>query len=293
VRASQVECDPRPHKHVEHAVRAAHPPDAHPSPEALAGAAQGHRLGRERSERAGHRPAVEGERLVRLVHDGDRPGSPQEHRELLSPSPRHQVAGRVLEVGDQVGQGGPRRPQHATERVEIPAVDVHGSADETSPGAAQSRERVGVSGRLDQHAVARPHQGLSHDGESGERPGHHHDLRGVGRQPARVVRRGDGLLEHGDAGGEVAVAAEIARQVLECLGVRRPDARHGGRRRGVEVDDVVAGGRRREGPVQSAAAPARQPGVGAGALLGLGETALDEPGVRAGHGGPGQPQRSA
>ncbi len=285
-RTAEIEGDPGVHQPVEHALRASHPADPQAAPEGLAGAAERHRLGCEGGERLGHRPLVEPERLVRLVDDRHRADPPQERGVLLALGVGHQVAGGVLEVGDQVGELGPRLAHDPVDRVEVPAVDVHRYAGQPRAGAAQRLEGVGIARRLDEHAVTSAHQALRHDGEGRQGAGHDHDLGRVGRQSARVVRRGDGLLERGDAGGEVAVPAEVAREVLDGVGVRRADAGQCRRGGAGEVDDVVARGLRVEGAVEPSAAPAGQPGVGAGALSGLGEAALDQPGVRAGDGRP-------
>ncbi len=230
---------------------------------------------------------------MRLVHHGDGAGAPQQRRELLALGVRHQVAGRVLEVRDQVGQLRPGLPQEAAHGSEVPAVDVHRQPDAPGPGPAQRRVRVRVAGALHQHAVAGADQALRDHGECGQRSGHHHDLRRVRRQTTGVVGPGHRLLEGRHAGGEVPVSAEVAGQVLHGLGVRRPDA--GQRRRcgTVQVDHVVVGGRRCEGPVEAAPPASGQTGVRAGPLARRGEPALDQAGVRPGDGRPRDAQGDA
>ena len=146
---------------------------------------------------------------------------------LLALGVGHQVAGGVLEVRDQVGQRGRVLPQPGRDRVEVPAVGIDRGGHQPGAPVPQRLGRVGVHRRLDLHPLARGGEGLRHDRDGAQCARGHHDLAGVGRQPPRVVRRRDRLLERRQPGGVVAVPGEVGRQVVHRGGVRLGQARAG------------------------------------------------------------------
>ena len=82
-------------------------------------------------------------------------------------SSRHQRAGRVVEVGDEVGQ--PRRglAQRGPHRGDVPAAaGRHRHGDESRADAAHAVDRAGVGGQLGQHPVARADQQLQQQVEA-------------------------------------------------------------------------------------------------------------------------------
>ena len=161
-----------------------------------------------------HLLALQRQRLVRLVDDRHGAGAAQVGGVRLALGVGHQQAGGVLEVRDQVGQ--PRAPSAAAPRRTASRSQPSGSTGEApsrAPPVPHRLGRVGVDRRLDQHPVARTGERLGDDRGRGQRAGRDHDLLGVGRQPARVVGPGDRRLELGQPGREVAVAAEVGRQL--------------------------------------------------------------------------------
>ena len=185
---AQVEAHPGPGQRVDEVVRRPHPAEPQAAPEALARAADGDRAGGVRRERPRHRLTLQRERLVRLVDHGDRARGPHVGGVRLPLLVAHQQPGRVLEVGDQVGQ--PRRglPQRGAHGVEVPAVRVDGRGREPGAAGAQRLGGVGVDRGLDQHPVAGAGERLGDD--RGRRQGArgHHDL-ARGRSAARARRR--------------------------------------------------------------------------------------------------------
>ncbi len=272
-------------------VRCAQPAQPQPAPERLAGAADGDRVRGVRRERARHRLALERQCLVGLVHDGHGAGPPQVGGVLHPLLVGHHVTGRVLEVGDQVGQ--PRRglPQRRADGVEVPALGVDRAAGDPGAPLADRLRRVRVDRRLHQHPLARTGQRLRDDRGRRQSARRHHDLVGVGRQPAGVVRRGDGLLQPGEPGGEVAVPAEVRRQLGRGLGVRRREPGRRGGGRAVQVDRLVVAGAGEQRAVVGPGPPAGHPGEGARAAAGLGVPAVAELGVRPGDRGAGDTER--
>ncbi len=294
-RCAQVEPDARVDQPLHLVEGSAHPAQSQTAPVGLARAADRDRVVGVRRERTGHRrgePGSQRERLVGLVGHDDRAGAGQGRRELLALRVGHQVAGGVLEVGDQVGQ--PRRglAQGGAERVEVPAVGVDGRRHQPSARVAYGLGRVGIGRRLDHHPVARRGEGLRDDGRGGERPGGHHHLLGDGREAAGVVRRRDPRLQCGHAEREVARAAEVGGQLLgrALVGLDQPG--RGGVRRAVEVDDVLAAGAGHERPVVRAPLPAGDGGEGARAAARLGVARLAQHLVGAGHRRPGHVERA-
>jgi hypothetical protein len=236
---------------------------------------------------------VEPQLGVRLVDDRDRPRAPQDRGVLLTLGVAHQVARGVLEVGDQVRESRSRLSHHPTDGVEVPAADVHRHRHVPGPGAAERGVGVGVARRLHEHALARADQCLGHDHQSRQRARHDQDLVRRRRQTARDVRLCDRLLQRGQAGREVAVPAEVERQVLHGVGVRRGDAGRRGRRGTAQVDHVVVADVGGQGSVERLASPAGDPRVGARSLPGHREPALDQRGVGPGDGGARDAERDA
>ena len=291
---AEVEAEPRAGQPFGHPGWHAHPPQAQPAPEGLAGAADRDRVGGVRRERPWHLLTVQRQRLQRLVHDGDGARGAQVAGVLLALLVGHQVAGGVLEVGDEVGQRRPHLSQLGTDGVEVPALGVDRGPDQPAAGVAQGERGVGVDRRLDQHPVAASGQRLRHDRSAGQRAGGDDHLRRVGRQPALVEAARDGGLQVGEAGGEVPVPAEVRRQLGHRVGVRARQAGRGHRGGAAEVDAVgvvdreLVGGQR---PVPGAGPSAGHQGEGACALPGHGVPALAQLRVGPRDGGAGDPER--
>ena len=173
----------------------------------------------------------------------------------------HQVAGRVLELRDQVRQPGPGLPQGAQQQLVVPArvVEAQPVRDDPGPAGGERGQRVRVGGRLHQRRAAGRQDQPDHQvqrvlGAVGD-----HDLFGAGGQAPGGVERGDRLAQLADAGRVVAGAAEVAGQVLGGVAGGVHQLRRGGERGAAEVDHVPVVGRRPETevrhPVAGRAAP--------------------------------------
>ncbi len=228
---------------------------------------------------------------MRLVDHRDRARATQGGGVGLPLGVAHQVAGGVLEVGDQVGQPRGHLAQRRGDGVEVPAVGVDGRAGHPRTAVPDRERRVGVAGGVDQHPVARPGEGLRHHRDRRQRAVGDQDLPGVGRQAALVEGRRDRRLELGHPGREVAMTAQVRRQLGRGRGVRLGDARRSGGRRAVEVDRVVVALPRAQGLVAGPGPPARHPGEGAGPVPGRGVAGVAQGGVGAGDGGAGDAER--
>ena len=105
--------------------------------------------------------------------------------QLLALLARERAAGRVVEVGDDVGQGRPRAAlERALQRGHVDAVVLQRDGQELGSQLAQRQQRAVVARGLDHHQVA----GLDQRGEQ-ERVGLHRAVGGdhlLGRHPLAV-----------------------------------------------------------------------------------------------------------
>ena len=227
-------------------------------------------VGRERGERPRHRPRRRGRSgLVRLVDDRDRAGPPEQRGVLLALGVAHQVAGGVLEVGDQVGQARPRLAHQAPDRVEVPAVHVH-----RAPAPAGRRRGGGPRARWGSPATPRAHgrRGRPAPGRRPSAPTARPARPGPGRgrwagRARRTTRRsppGGPAGRWGSSRGRRGSSGRSA--TASAYAAAMPGSGRGGG--AAEVDQssspVVAGSACGRAPAPAA----REPGVGARALPG-------------------------
>ena len=152
------------------------------------------------------------------------------------------------------------RPRRGPSRRDRP-----GRAPAARPRAAAPGWRWGSTGDSTCTRWPGAGEGLRHDRDGAQCARGHHDLAGVGRQPPRVVRRRDRLLERRQPGGVVAVPGEVRRQVVHRGGVRLGQAGRGLRGRAVEVDGVLVPRPGEQRPVVGAGPTTRERREGAGA----------------------------
>ena len=207
------------------------------------------------------------------------------------PCVAHEGAGRVVEVGDQVGDPGHHLPQRGGERLGVGMVARDVDPDDACTRMGQGRDRVGVGRALRDGAVAGAEQGAGGDGDTGQGSRHDQHLLGGGGQPAGGVRRSDGLAQDRQPRGVVAGAAEVGRQVGHgpLVGAEHPGTGHG--RRAGQVDLVLGQVTRRQQVVAAVAAAGRQAGDASRTLAGDEEAVVAQLGVRAGDRGPADRQR--
>ena len=166
-----------------------------------------------------------------------------ERDELLAVGGRHREPGRVLVVGDHVRE--PRRglAQRRRQHLEVPAVRQHRHRD--GPGADRRGSRRAPRGS----SGARPARGRRgrtstrrSRRERVQRARGDEHLVGRGRRAARGQVRGDRRAQDGQAGGVVAGAGQVTRE-LGGGGRERGVQDALGRRAGgaAEVDHAVAG----------------------------------------------------
>ena len=166
-------------------------------------------------------------------------------------APGHPHAGRVVEVRDQVAQPRPGVAQRGAHLREVPAIRADRDADRHAPVRADRVERARVGRALHQHPVAGPRERAQREvpGVQGALRDQH--LARLGRQTAAGQVRGDHRPGARQAERLVAVAAQLARELLrghggQCaeVGGRRQvgdrEVDHVARRRGELVRAVVA-----------------------------------------------------
>ncbi|GAA0426794.1 hypothetical protein GCM10010357_55460 [Streptomyces luteireticuli] len=138
------------HEAADHLGGGAHPADAQPGPEGLAGRAHGgHGAagGVEGADRAGHlQPGFQHEVGHGLVGDEYGAGGPGRLDEFAALSLGGEGAGGVVEVGDHVGQAWGGVPQDLAPGGQVPACEPVGHPDGHEPGAglAHQLKDIGV-----------------------------------------------------------------------------------------------------------------------------------------------------
>ena len=184
-------------------------------------------------------------------------------------------AGRVVEVGDDVGEPGRRVPQHLPPAVHVPPGEPlgHGDGHQPGPGLAHQLKDVGVRGRLDGDALAAPGEEMTDGVDRAHRTGRHHDLLGHGRDAARGVPLGEHLAQRGQPRRIVAVRVRVRRQLLQGALDGTGEPRLGrGQRRAAEVDHGAEGlGRQRFQAARGQRVPGRYGGPAARSPAGLQE----------------------
>ena len=124
---------------------------------------------------------------------GAGPGLGDDVRQPLSVRSGHGVAGRVVVVGNQVGQIRGQLMDRGLHRVEIPAVLGHRDGHRTRPRGGDRRQRTVIRGLLDQHPVARLHVRRQDQADGMQRAGGHHDLVGLGGKSSLAISFGNRL----------------------------------------------------------------------------------------------------
>ncbi len=135
-----------------------------------------HGVGGVLGQHGGQRLALEPDRHVGVVLEHDEAVLGGERQQLGALGRAERVAGRVLEVGDDVRQRGPHPTVHqGPQRGHVDAVGLQ--VDRVHGGAAlpQAEQGAVVGGGLDHHVVAWPHQRLEQEGVGLHGPvGHQH-----------------------------------------------------------------------------------------------------------------------
>lgn len=132
------------HEAADHLGGGAHPADAQPGPEGLAGRAHGDHGaagGVEGADRPGHvEPRFQDEVGHGLVGDEHGAGGPGRLDEFAALLLGGEGAGGVVEVGDHVGQPGSGVPQDLAPGGQVPAGEPVGHPDGHEPGAGLAHE---------------------------------------------------------------------------------------------------------------------------------------------------------
>ncbi len=240
--AGHVDTHPRRGQPLHLRRRGPDPADPQPAPERLAHATDAHHPGvpveaRRRRWQVGPVQRQVHERLVDHQVGADRVRGGHQPFPQLG---RHQVPGRVLEVGNQVTDAGSNLPQRTQQQVRVPAVGVGGQAVRGDPGppGGQGREGVRVARRLDQDPAARRERQPQHQVQGVLRAVGDHDLVRRGGQPPFGVPLGDRLPQLDDPDRVVPGAIEVAGQILGRRPGRRQQLGRGGQRRHTEVEHV-------------------------------------------------------
>jgi len=146
------------------------PPEAQPAPRDLRHRADRDDLRTEGGHRQRRPASVDVELGGRLVRDEMRAGAASGRRDAIAIGIGHGGAGRVVEVGDQVGDQRAAAQQQLGEMADVPAVDADRRRCESVAVAVQGVERVREGRLLDHRALSAAADRGEHEVDGVQRP---------------------------------------------------------------------------------------------------------------------------